>query len=108
MEGVQTDAGLLPLRGGGCCPLVSVPTPGSFPTRGIEMVKGTILVDERLATNVADIYAAGDCAMVKNRLTGKAQWSPMGSSANLEGRTLAQDLNGQRQEVSRRGWAPAW
>ena len=93
VEGVQTDAGLLP------CGAVVLsagirPNTGFLSDTGIEMVKGTILVDERLATNVADVYAAGDCAMVKNRLTGKAQWSPMGSSANLEGRTLAQDLNG--------------
>lgn len=92
-EGVQTDAGLLP------CGAVVLsagirPNTGFLSDTGIEMVKGTILVDEHLATNVADIYAAGDCAMVKNRLTGKAQWSPMGSSANLEGRTLAQDLGG--------------
>lgn len=40
-------------------------------------------------TNVADVYAAGDCAMVKKRLTGESQWSPMGSSADMEGRTLA-------------------
>lgn len=93
VEGVQTDAGLLP------CGAVVLsagirPNIGFLSDTGIEMVKGTILVDEHLATNVADIYAAGDCAMVKNRLTGKAQWSPMGSSANLEGRTLAQDLGG--------------
>lgn len=93
VEGVQTDAGLLP------CGAVMLsagirPNTGFLSDTGIEMVKGTILVDEHLATNVADIYAAGDCAMVKNRLTGKAQWSPMGSSANLEGRTLAQDLGG--------------
>lgn len=93
VEGVQTDAGLLP------CGAVVLsagirPNTGFLSDTGIEMVKGTILVDEHLATNVADIYAAGDCAMVKNRLTGKAQWSPMGSSANLEGRTLAQDLGG--------------
>lgn len=55
---------------------------------------------------MADIYAAGDCAMVKNRLTGKAQWSPMGSSANLEGRTLAQDLGGSDKKYP--GVAPAW
>lgn len=59
---------------------------------GIEMTRGTIVVDEKMRTNLKDIYAAGDCAMVKNRLTGKPQWSPMGSSANLEGRTLAQAL----------------
>ena len=33
--------------------------------------------------------------MVKNRLTGERQWSPMGSSANMEGRTLALSLGGR-------------
>lgn len=61
---------------------------------GIDMFKGTINVDDRLKTNIDHIYAIGDCAMVKNRMTGKGQWSPMGSSANLEGRTLAQILAG--------------
>ncbi len=61
----------------------------------IKMERGTIVVDEQMQTNVADVYAAGDCAMVKHRLTGKAFWSPMGSSANMEGRTLAQVLNGK-------------
>ncbi|MBR6816768.1 MAG: FAD-dependent oxidoreductase [Clostridia bacterium] len=64
---------------------------------GIETERGIILVDKQMRTNVADIYAAGDCAMVSNRLTGEAQWSPMGSSANMEGRTLAQILNGQEK-----------
>ena len=32
--------------------------------------------------------------MVRNRVTGKPQWSPMGSSANLEGRVLAHVLSG--------------
>lgn len=62
---------------------------------GIEMIKGAILVDEKMRTNLEDVYAAGDCAMVQNRLTGKGQWSPMGSSANLEGRTLAKILCGE-------------
>ena len=62
---------------------------------GMEMYKGTVLVDERLRTNLPDVYAAGDCVMVTNRITGRRQWSPMGSSANLEGRTLAQILTGQ-------------
>lgn len=66
------------------------------------MFKGTILVDEKLRTNVPDVYAAGDCAMVTNRLTGARQWSPMGSSANMEGRTLALALNGE--EVSYPGF----
>ncbi len=56
---------------------------------GLEMFKGCILVDDQLRTSLPDVYAAGDCAMVTNRLTGKRQWSSMGSSANMEARTLA-------------------
>ncbi len=93
-EGVQTDQGLLPAD----VVILSIgirPNTGFLQDTGIEMFKGTILVDDKMATNVADIYAAGDCAMVKNRLTGERQWSPMGSSANMEGRTLALALGGR-------------
>lgn len=65
---------------------------------GMEMFKGTILVNENLETNLPNIYAIGDCAMVTNRITYKAQWSPMGSSANLEGRLLAQVINGANKK----------
>lgn len=97
VTGVQTESGLIP------CGVVALsagirPNTAFLNDTGIEMFKGTILVDEELRTSVADIYSAGDCAMVQNRLTGKPQWSPMGSSANLEGRTLAQDLNGENKK----------
>lgn len=65
---------------------------------GIEMYKGTILTDRNLKTNVEDIYAAGDCAMVTNRETGKPAWSPMGSTANIAGRILAENLAGKAVE----------
>lgn len=65
---------------------------------GIEMFKGTILTDKYLQTNVEDIYAAGDCAMVTNRETGKPAWSPMGSTANIAGRILAKNLAGAQIE----------
>ena len=61
---------------------------------GIEMFKGTILVDEYQKTNLPDVYAAGDCCMVRNRLTGAKQWSAMGSTANITGRLLAKTLTG--------------
>ena len=61
---------------------------------GIEMFKGTIVVDKYQRTNLNDIYAVGDCAMVYNRLTGKGHWSAMGSTANITGRLLAKNLTG--------------
>ena len=53
------------------------------------------MVDEQMRTSLPDVYAAGDCVVVKNRITGMSQWSAMGSSANYEGRTLAQVLTGK-------------
>ena len=62
---------------------------------GLEMFKGTILTNEFGETNLPDIYAAGDCAMVRNAMTGKAAWSPMGSTANIVGRLIAQNMAGK-------------
>ena len=61
---------------------------------GLEMIKGTIVTNEYGETNLPDVYAAGDCAMVKNALTGKSAWSPMGSTANIAGRVIAQNMMG--------------
>lgn len=61
---------------------------------GIETERGCIVCDEYMKTNIDDIYAAGDCAVVKNRITGQRQWSAMGSTANISGRTLALSLSG--------------
>ena len=82
VTGVKTSAGTLP-----CEMLIMAagirPNTGFLNDTGIEMFKGTILVDAQMKTSLDDIYAAGDCAMVTNRITGKRQWSPMGSTANL-------------------------
>lgn len=63
---------------------------------GIAMEKGAILVDENMATNVGDIYAVGDCALVSNRLSKKRFYSAMGSTANITGRILAKNLAGEK------------
>ncbi len=61
---------------------------------GIETDRGVIVVDEYQKTNLKNVYAVGDCARVQNRLTGKGQWSAMGSTANITGRLLAKNLTG--------------
>ncbi len=61
---------------------------------GLEMNRGTVVVDQYQRTNLPDVYAVGDCAQVFNRLTGKGQWSAMGSTANITGRLLAKNLTG--------------
>lgn len=62
---------------------------------GLEMFKGTLLVDEHMLTNDPDIYAVGDCALVTNRTTGARQWSAMGSTANITGRLAARYMSGK-------------
>ena len=68
---------------------------------GLEMEKGAIVVDDKLKTNLDSIYAVGDCALVKNMVTGKRQYSAMGSTANITGRILAKALSGE--EASYKG-----
>ncbi len=70
------------------------PATGFLADSGLEMFKGTILTDSNMKTNLPDVYAAGDCAMVKNAITGQAQWSAMGSTANLAARAMAKAMNG--------------
>ncbi len=49
-------------------------------------VKGAIKVDAQGRTNVPDVFAAGDCATVKNLITGEDVYIPMGTTANKQGR----------------------
>ena len=64
---------------------------------GLELEKGAVVTDALHRTNLPQVYAVGDCALVRNRITGKGQWSAMGSTANIAGRALALDLAGQEQ-----------
>lgn len=70
-------------------------------TCGLELeANKTIKVNEYMQTNDENIYAVGDCVTVKNILSGKPAWSPMGSSANKEGRCVAKTLAGKKTEFN--------
>ena len=71
------------------------PSTGFLNGSGIELDRGAVVVDEHQKTSVEDIYAVGDCALVRSRITGKGQWSAMGSTANITGRLLARNLTGE-------------
>lgn len=92
-QGVETDNGTLPAD----LVILAIgvrPATGFLSDSGIEMIKGAVVVDENLRTNLPDIYAVGDCAIVKNSATEERQWSAMGSTANLSARALAKSLYG--------------
>ncbi|MDE7286898.1 MAG: FAD-dependent oxidoreductase, partial [Lachnospiraceae bacterium] len=90
---VTTESGVLPAD----VVILAIgvrPATGFLADSGIEMVKGAIVVDEELKTNLPDVYAVGDCALVRNSMTGQQQWSAMGSTANLAARAMAKKLFG--------------
>ena len=63
---------------------------------GLSLEKNkTISVNYDMQTDDEDIFAVGDCACVKNIITKENTWSPMGSSANKEGRCVARTIAGK-------------
>lgn len=58
----------------------------------------TISVDYNMQTSDENIFAVGDCASVKNIITNKVTWSPMGSSANKEGRCVSRTIAGKESK----------
>ncbi|MGL1933013.1 MAG: FAD-dependent oxidoreductase [Desulfotalea sp.] len=55
---------------------------------------GAIVVNERMQTSDANIYAAGDCIEVPHLVSGKRFFAPFGSLANREGRVAADNISG--------------
>ena len=91
---VRTAAGTIPAQ----MAILSIgirPATGFLKDSGLEMDRGRIVTDAFQKTALPDIYAVGDCAMVRSRITGQPQYSPMGSTANITGRSLALGLSGE-------------
>lgn len=64
-------------------------------TAGIALgVTGAIAVNSKMETNIADIYACGDCAESYSLITGKAFYRPLGSTANKMGRIAGDQVTG--------------
>jgi NADPH-dependent 2,4-dienoyl-CoA reductase/sulfur reductase-like enzyme len=61
---------------------------------------GAIAVDERLRTNVPDVFAAGDCAEHWHRLLGRPAWVPLGTTANKQGRVAGRNAAGGDEAFS--------
>ena len=56
-------------------------------------VKGAIVVDDAMRTNLPDIFAAGDCVHTHHRLLG-ITWLPLGTTAHKQGRVAGQNAIG--------------
>ncbi len=62
---------------------------------GIELgVTKAIKVDEKMHTNIKDVYACGDCIETFSLITGKPLYIPLGTTANKTGRIAGDVLTG--------------
>ena len=62
---------------------------------GLEVAPfGAVVVDEHMRTTDPSIYAGGDCVAIKNIITGKMGYLPLGSMANRQGRIIGTNLAG--------------
>ncbi|MDY6831267.1 MAG: FAD-dependent oxidoreductase [Thermodesulfobacteriota bacterium] len=72
-----------------------VPNTGLAKEAGLEVTpQGWIVVNDRMQTSDPDIYSGGDCAAVKNLVTGELGYYPLGSMANRQGRVIGTNVTG--------------
>ncbi|WP_296865087.1 FAD-dependent oxidoreductase [Thermosyntropha sp.] len=63
--------------------------------KGLNMSKnGAVVVNDRMETNLRDVYAAGDCATVNHFITKENVYIPLGTTANKQGRIAGKNLAG--------------
>lgn len=66
----------------------------AFITNVEKAKNGAICVNERMETSVPDVYAAGDCSIMKSAITGEYTYAPLGTNANKQGRIIGDILGG--------------
>ncbi|TYR79811.1 CoA-disulfide reductase [Priestia megaterium] len=65
---------------------------------GLRMLdNGAIIINDKMETNVPDIYAAGDCATSYHRVLQKNVHIALGTIANKQGRILGYRLGGENR-----------
>lgn len=60
-----------------------------------KLANGAIIVDQYGKTNIEDVYAAGDCATIYNQVLNQQMYLPLATSANKQGRMIADHLSGK-------------
>ncbi len=54
---------------------------------------GALIVDNKMRTSIDNVYAAGDCVVLKNLQTLERQYFPMGTHSNKGGRTAGAQIS---------------
>ena len=63
-------------------------------------IKGSIAVGDDMQTSDLSIWACGDCVQMKNRITGKPVYIPLGTTANKQGRIAGGNAVGGKETFS--------
>ncbi|MFW9992729.1 MAG: FAD-dependent oxidoreductase [Candidatus Odinarchaeota archaeon] len=69
---------------------------------------GAIVVNEKLETSVPDVYAAGDCVLTKNLVTGKPMNAMLAGIATRQGRIVGINAAGGDESFPSEGIPVAW
>ncbi|WP_028107858.1 CoA-disulfide reductase [Ferrimonas futtsuensis] len=71
------------------------PTTEFLADTGIDrLANGAIVIDPQGRTSLPGVYAAGDCATVPHRVSGRPAYLPLATSANKLGRMIGENLCG--------------
>jgi NADPH-dependent 2,4-dienoyl-CoA reductase/sulfur reductase-like enzyme len=66
---------------------------------GVQLGEGeAIRVNQRMETNIDDVYAAGDCAETFHRMVGRSTYLPLGSTSHKQGRIAGENAIGGSRE----------
>ncbi len=73
-----------------------VPNTDIFNNTKLKMVRGAIIVDEYMRTNVENVFAAGDCTMVYHQILKQNMYIPLAPAANKQGRIAGNTIAGNK------------
>lgn len=77
------------------------PNTGFVRELGLELLSNeAIVVNNKMETNIKDIYAGGDCASVFHQVLQKHVYLPLGTNANKQGRIIGDNIAGRSKEFS--------
>jgi CoA-dependent NAD(P)H sulfur oxidoreductase len=63
-------------------------------------VRGAIVVDEGMRTQVPHVWAAGDCTETRHRLHEQPAYVPLGTTANKQGRVAGATIAGRKESFA--------
>lgn len=91
-DGSQTKADYLIMSIG------VVPNTRMLADQGAETLgNGALIVNDKMETNLPDVYAAGDCAAIPDQLLEEPGWFPMGTHSNKAGRVAGANAVGAEE-----------